>query len=116
MEALIYFVVVSLFSILGYVVKRGFDLISHLAGMPDQRPTSAKEEDKIIDEIPFEYTDESVISDHVLDRRALAEIKADQLRAELAQYTQDPRAGVYDTSHLEIDSTYIPRPTEEYAK
>lgn len=116
MEALIGFVVVSLFSILGYGVKRGFDIVEHLVGMPDQRPTSAKEEDKIIDEIPFEYTDESVVSDHVLDRRALAEIKADQLRAELATYSQNPNAGIYGVQHAEIDSTYIPRPTEEYAK
>lgn len=123
MEALVIFVLVSLLSLLGYVVKRGLDMVQFLIGMPiNSRPAYAKhkEEDnkeKIIDESFFEYEDGgSVIAEHVLDRHKKAQEKADQIREELRAITQDPRAGVYPVDHTSIDSTYIPRPTEEYAQ
>lgn len=124
MEALVIFVLVSLLSLLGYVVKRGLDMVQFLIGMPiNSRPAYAKhkeekeEKEKIIDESSFEYEDGgSVIAEHVLDRHKKAQEKADQIRAELNAIAQDPRAGVYPVDHTTIDSTYIPRPTEEYAQ
>lgn len=122
LESLIVFILISLLSLLGYVVKRGLDMVQFLIGMPDQsaRPVflakHEKEEDKekIIDEY---YTEsESVVAEHVLNRHREAQAKADQLREELNAMVQDPRAGMYDVPHSSIDSTYIPRPKEEYAQ
>lgn len=122
LESLIVFILISLLSLLGYVVKRGLDMVQFLIGMPDQnaRPTflakHEKEEDKekIFDEY---YTEsESVVAEHVLDRHREAQAKADQIREELNAMMQDPRAGIYPVDHASIDSTFIPRPKEEYAQ
>lgn len=126
MEFILGFIIISLLSLLGYSAKRVLDIVEHLVGKDNSvnaRPVlidTHKEENKNIDEIPLsgvEYAGEgSVVAEHVAERHARAQEKADELRAELAQYTQHPNAGVYDVPNQHIDSTYIPRPTEEYAK
>lgn len=122
LESLIVFILISLLSLLGYVVKRGLDMVQFLIGMPDQNVRPAflakheKEEDKekIFDEY---YTEsESVVAEHVLDRHREAQAKADQIREELRNMVQDPRAGIYPVDHASIDSTYVLRPKEEYAQ
>jgi len=126
LESLIVFILISLLSLLGYVVKRGLDMVQFLIGMPKEssiqsvRPAflakHEKEEDKekIFDEY---YTEsESVVAEHVLDRHREAQAKADQIREELNAMMQDPRAGIYPVDHASIDSTFIPRPKEEYAQ
>lgn len=122
METILGFVIISLLSLLGYSAKRVLDILSHLAGVPTNvRPAlDTKGSNKIIDEdvLGVEHGSDSgsVVAEHVADRHSMYEAKAEELRQELARYAQNPNAGLYPVDHTTIDSTYIPRPTEEYAK
>lgn len=83
LEGLVSLVVVTLLSLLVYVVKRGLDILSVLAGVPipEKHLTngSAYQEDTLEDSIDAN----SVVSEHVALRHILAQEKADQLRAEI---------------------------------